>query len=261
MRDTDNLQTNITCSHVNRIDQVLSLELSLQMSLPMPSQDEHLPDQIEAYVHQAGLLIQRRLFATLIEKSDQELIVERRRGKGGEGIQLRGTRPYTFKTIFGEVTVRRSRISHHRDGSIEVPSAGAWNTSHQLMITRNLRDAVCDQMGDQSARKSCNDIVQSAGDEDLLGPSTLIDIVHQEGEQLLGAQRARARALLSDASETQLALLGPVAVDPEDRTGLVDDDPPWEDSEEAQAEWEQTRAEWAATGFPGCEPACPMAGD
>lgn len=261
MRDTDNLQTNITCSHVNRIDQVLSLELSLQMTLPMPSQDEHLPDQIEAYVHQAGLLIQRRLFATLIEKSDQELIVERRRGKGGEGIQLRGTRPYTFKTIFGEVTVRRSRISHHRDGSIEVPSAGAWNTSHQLMITRNLRDAVCDQMGDQSARKSCNDIVQSAGDEDLLGPSTLIDIVHQEGEQLLGAQRARARALLSDASETQLALLGPVAVDPEDRTGLVDDDPPWEDSEEAQAEWEQTRAEWAATGFPGCEPACPMAGD
>src|SRR5271157_2752247 len=31
-----------------------SLGLSLEMSLPMPRQDEHLPDQIEAYVHQPG---------------------------------------------------------------------------------------------------------------------------------------------------------------------------------------------------------------
>ena len=44
-------------------------------------------------------------------------------------------------------------------------------------------------------------------------------------------------------------------------TGLVDDDPPLDDSEEAQAEWEQTCAEWIATGFPGCEPAFPVAKD
>ena len=44
-------------------------------------------------------------------------------------------------------------------------------------------------------------------------------------------------------------------------TGLLDDDPPFDDSEEAQAEWEQTRAEWIATGFPGCEPAFPVAQD
>ncbi len=42
-------------------------------------------------------------------------------------------------------------------------------------------------------------------------------------------------------------------------TGLVDDDPPFDDSEEAQAEWEQTQAEGIATGFPGCEPAFPVA--
>ena len=42
---------------------------------------------------------------------------------------------------------------------------------------------------------------------------------------------------------------------------LVDDDLPFDDSEEAQAEWEQTQAEWIATGFPGCEPACPVAQD
>ncbi len=73
---------------------------------------------------------------------------------------------------------------------IEVPSATAWNTSHQLAITQNLRDAVCDQRSDQSAGKSRADVCQDAGDENLLGRSTVIDIVHQEGEQLIVAQRA-----------------------------------------------------------------------
>jgi hypothetical protein len=257
VRETNDLQTTITCSPVNRADQVLSLELSLQMTLPMPHQDEHLPDRIETFVHQAGLEVQRRLFRALIEKADQELVLGRRHGKEGGGIQRRGTRPFTFKTIFGEVTVGRSRILHKKDGTIEVPSAAAWKTSHQLMITRNLRDAVCDRMGDQSARKGRADICQYAGDEDLLGPSTILDIVHQEGEHLIAAQRERSRAILADASEAQLAQLGPAAADPDAVTGLVDDDPPWDDSEEARAEWEQVRAEWIATGFAGCEPASP----
>jgi Uncharacterised protein family (UPF0236) len=261
VRETDGLQTTISCSPVNRTDQVLSLELSLQMTLPMPDQDEHLPDRIEAHVHQAGLELQRRLFQVLIEKADRELVLHQRRGRGGAGIQRRGTRPFTFKTIFGEVTVHRSRILHKKDGPIEVPSAVAWNTSHQLMITGNLRDAVCDQMGDQSAREGRVDICEYAGDEDLLGPSTIIDIVHQEGDRLIAAQRERARALLADASQAQLALLGPVPADPDAVTGLVDDDPPFDDSEPTQAEWEEVRAEWVATGFAGCEPAFPAAKD
>jgi hypothetical protein len=258
VRQTSDFQTTITCSPVNRADQVLSLELSLQMILPMPHQDEHLPDRIEAHVHQAGLEIQRRLFRVLIEKADHELVLEQRHGKAGAGIQRRGTRPFTFKTIFGEVKVARSRILHKHDGTMEVPSAVAWNTSHQLMITGNLRDAVCDQMGDQSARKSRADVCQYAGDEDLLGPSTIIDVVHQEGEDLIAAQRQRARAILADASETQLAMLGPLPADPDAMTGLVDDDPPSDDSERAQAEWEQVQAEWIATGFAGGQPAFPV---
>jgi hypothetical protein len=261
MRAADGLQTTITLSPVNADGQAFSLELSLGMSLPMPHQDEHLPDQIEAFVHQAGLEVQRRLFQALIEKADQQLVLQRRQGKGGAGIQRRGTRPFTFKTIFGEVTVRRSRIRHNHDDTTEVPSATAWNTSHQLHITQNLRDAVCDQMSDQSAGKTRADICQYAGDENLLGRSTIIDIVHQEGEQLIVAQRERARAVLDGATEAQLALLGPAVADPDAMTGLVDDDPPFDDSEEAQAEWEQTQAEWIATGFPGCEPACPVAQD
>jgi hypothetical protein len=258
VRATDGLQTTITCYPVNRIDQAFSLELSLEMSLPIPTQDEHLPDQIEAHVHHVGLELQRRLFGVLIEKADQELVLQPRHGKAGAGIQRKGTRPFTFKTCFGEVTVQRSRILHKHDETMEIPSAAAWNTSHQLQITGNLRDAVCDRMGDQSTRKSLADIAQYAGDDDLLGASTIIDIVHQEGEELIAAQRQRARAILADAPEAQLARLGPAVADPDALTGLVDDDPPFDDSEPAQAEWEQTQAEWIATGFAGCEPAFPI---
>src|SRR6185437_7297669 len=181
------------------------------MTPPLPDQDEHLPDRIEAFVHQAGLEVRRRLFRALIEKADQELVLQRRHGKGGRGIQRRGTRPYTSKTTFGEVTVRRSRIRQVRDGAMEVPSALARHTPHQLAITQNLRDAVRDQMGDQSAGKSRVDVGQHAGDEDLVG--------------------------------------------------LQDDLPECEDGAEAEAEWEQVLAEWTATGFPGCEPAFPVAAD
>jgi hypothetical protein len=189
------------------------------MALPMPDQDEHLPDPIEASVHQAGLEIRRRLFQVLVEQADHELVLLHRRGKGDAGIQLRGTRPFTFETMFGAVTVQRMRVSPTHDGTRELPSALAWNTSHQLHITQDLRDAVCAQMSDQSAGKSRADVCQDAGDEDLLGRGTIIDIVHQEGGPLIAAQRERAQAILDGASEAQRALLGPAAADPDAVTG------------------------------------------
>ena len=120
MRATDGLQTTITCGPVNVIDQECSLQLSLEISFPMPLQDQHLPDQIESSVHQVGLELQRRLFQVLLEKADHELVLQQRHGKANAGIQRKGTRPFTFKTIFGEVTVRRSRILHKNDGTIEI---------------------------------------------------------------------------------------------------------------------------------------------
>ena len=116
-------------------------------------------------------------------------------------------------------------------------------------------------MSDQSTEKSRADLCQYAGDESLLGAE------HDHRHRASGGRAtdrcaiARARAILDGASEAQLAWLGPAAADPDAMTGLVDDDPPWDDSEEAQAEWEQTQAEWIATGFPGCEPAFPTAKD
>ena len=257
MRDTDGLQTTITLGPVNRDDRTLSLDLALRMTVPMPDQDEHLPDTIEAFAHGAGLEVQRKLFRALIEKADQELVLQRRRGKGGCGIQRRGTRPFTFKTTFGEVTVERSRIRHHRDGTMEVPSSTAWGPPHQLAITQNRRDAVCDQMSDQSAGRSRADVCQDAGDEDLLGRSTILEIVHREGERLIAAQRERARAALDGATETELAQIGPAVAGDGVESDVPDDDPPCDDTEEA--EWDEVQAEWAARGFPGCEPAFPVA--
>jgi hypothetical protein len=259
VRDSDGLKTTIALDPVNCEGSTLSLELRLQMAVPMPDHDEHLPDQIEAFVHQAGLEVQRRLFQALIEKADQELVLRRRHGKAGGGIQRRGTRPFTFKTTFGEVTVQRSRIRHNCDDSMEIPSATAWNTPHQLAITQNLRDAVCDQMSDQSAGKSRADVCQYAGDDDLLGRSTIIEIVHREGEQLIAAQRQRARSVLEGASAARLALLGSPTAD------VVVDDlsdvPPCDDPGGPLDEWEEAQTAWAATGFSGCEPAFPVGRD
>ena len=63
-------------------------------------------------------------------------------------------------------------------------------------------------MSNRSAGNSRTDVCQYAGDESLLGRSTVIDIVHQEGEQLIRARRGY-RAVLDGASEAQLAVLGP----------------------------------------------------
>ena len=261
MRDTDGLQTTIALGPVNRVGPDLSVSLEMVLTLPMPDQDEHLPDTIEANVHAAALEAQRRLFRALIEKADRELVLEVRNGKGGEGVQRRGTRPFTFKTRFGAVKVERSRISHKQDDSIEIPAASAWGTPHQLAITGNLRDAVCDQMSEHSSGASLEEICEQAGDADLLGRSTIIEIVHEQGGRLITAQRQRARTTLAEASDAELEALGPcLSVDP-DRVSAhaPDDDPPFDPE---NPEWQQEAPpEWVVTGFPGCDPSPPVSPD
>jgi Uncharacterised protein family (UPF0236) len=261
VRGTDGLQTTITLGPVKRVNQDLSASLEMVITVPMPDQDEHLPETIEACVHAAALEVQRRLFGALIERADRELVLRLRGGKGGKGIQRRGTRPFTFKTRFGSVTVRRSRISHKQDGSIEVPSASAWGTPHQLAITANLRDAVCDQMSEHSAGASLGEICEHAGEPDLLGLSTVIEIVHEQGGRLIRAQQERARATLAEASAAELEALGPcLLADPDSVSAHEpDDDPPF-DPEDPR--WQQEApAEWVVTGFSGCDPSPPVSPD
>jgi hypothetical protein len=258
VRDTDGLQATITLGPVNRVGQDLSACLEMIISLPMPDQDEHLPETIEANVHAAGLEVQRQLFRALIEKADRELVLNGRDGKAAEGIQRRGTRPFTFKTLFGAVTVQRCRISHQHDGTTEIPSAAAWGTPHQLAITGNLRDAVCDQMCEHSSGASLEEIGTRAGDPDLLGRSTVIEIVHDQGGRLIAAQRHRARAVLDAASDVERAALGSsLAEDPEGMPADEPDDDPPLDPEDPN--WQQAPPPaWVVTGFPGCDPSPPV---
>ncbi len=252
----DQLEVILNDSPVKLESQALELQVGLKITLPMPEHDHFLPETIEACVHQAGLILQRVMFQLLMETADQDLVFRRRHGKDGQGIQRRGTRPYPFKTLFGEVTIQRSRISHKAEGRTEIPSATAWNTPEQIPLTQNLRDAVCDLMRDQSAGDSQGDIGERAGELDLLGRSTLLEILSQEGERLVAAQRARASEILEEAPEPEReAVLVPVETDPCDDAWS---DVPLDESEEAQTEWEQAQAVWAATGFPGCEPVCPV---
>ena len=254
MRHADSFHTTLSLGPVNSQGQTFALGLNLQLTGTWPTQDHNLPGCIEEAVHQAGLDVQRQLFALLIECADKELVLQARHGKAGKGIQRRGTRPFTFKTLFGEVTVRRTRISHKHDGSIEIPSATAWRTPHQLAITDNLRDAACDQMGRQSAARARRQIGRQAGQDDLLGRSTILELVHRQGEQLVAAERQRAEAVLAEVADDQRAQLGPAHA-PE--LGVEGDDlppPPPEDLEPEPAE----PAEPGVTGLPGGEPAFPV---
>ena len=84
VRATNDLETTIHVSPVNGDGQVFSLEMALETTLPIPPQDEHLTDQIEACVHRAGLEIRRKLFEVLIENADKELVLRvaaRQRGR------------------------------------------------------------------------------------------------------------------------------------------------------------------------------------
>jgi hypothetical protein len=192
VRTTDESQAIVTLDPVKQHEQGVSVGLHLRLSFPLPPQDEHLPAAIEAHVHHAGLQVQRALFRALVEHADRQLVLARRGGKDGRGIQLRGTRPFTFKTRFGTVEVRRTRITHRGDGSGEVPSATAWGTAHRCAITRGLREALCDQMLDESAGAVRQDVGEVAGEPDLVCRSTVLNVVHEEGAALLGAVRARA---------------------------------------------------------------------
>ena len=75
MRIADGFQATAAIDSVKLHDHTLAAELRLQVSFPMPAQDEHLPHRIEAQVHAAGLEAQRCLFRALMEKADHEVVL------------------------------------------------------------------------------------------------------------------------------------------------------------------------------------------
>jgi hypothetical protein len=195
MRTPLELQATITAEAVKIQDQHLILQAQLCLELPMPAQDADLPSRLEAGIERGGQMLKRRLFQHAIEQADAELILAGRQGKQGQGITCRGTTPFTFKTVFGTVQVRRRRIEHHADGTTEVPSAHAWHTPRQVAITPGLRDAACDGMLRDSAQQTVARIDARADESGVLAKTTVLEIVHAEGERLQEAAHARAEAI------------------------------------------------------------------
>ena len=134
---------------------------------------------------------------------------------------------------------------------MEVPSVRAWNTSHQLHITQNLRNAVCDQMSEHSSGESLAEICEQAGEPDLLGRSTIIEIVHEQGGPPdPGGTGERAHATLAEASRRNSRRWGlALAADPDHVSAHEPDDDPPLDPEDPQ--WQQEAPTgWVVTGFP-----------
>jgi hypothetical protein len=209
VRTTDDTQAIVTLGAVKQRDQTVSVRLQLDLEFRLPAQDGGRPHAIEGHVHRAGPEAQQTLFRALIEHADRELVLARRGGRDGQGIQLRGTRSFTFKTVFGTVTVQRLRVTHRSDGAGGVPSATAWGTAHRCELTRGLREAVCDQMLDESVGATRQDVGEAAGEPDLVCRSTVLNIVHEEGTALLEAVRARADEALKGPERPPAPAGGP----------------------------------------------------
>jgi hypothetical protein len=188
-------QATVTAETVKIQDQRLILQAQIGLELPLPEQDADLPRCLEAGIERGGQILKRRLFQQAVERADAELILARRQGKHGLGIRCRGTAPFTFKTVFGTVRVRRRRIEHQADGTTEVPSAHAWQTPRQVAIMPGLRAAVCEGLLRDSAQQVVTRIDGRAGESGVLAKTTVLEVVHDEGLHLRAAAHTRAEAI------------------------------------------------------------------
>jgi hypothetical protein len=236
------IQATVADEHVKIQDDRLILQAQIYLELPMPEQDAELPGRLEAGIECGGQILKRQLFRQAVEQADTELVLARRRGKDGQGITCRGTTPYTFKTVFGTVQVRRRRIEHKADGTTEVPSAHAWQTPRQVAITPGLRHVACDGMLRDSAQQTVLRIDTRAGEQAVLARTTVLEIVHHEGQQLQAAAHARAAAVYDrDGEALQVLVPATAPAEPEAEPGDRDD------GEEPV----QEAATPALIGFPG----------
>jgi hypothetical protein len=242
MRAPLEIQATVADAQVKIQDDRLVLHAQLRLELPLPAQDAELPGRLEAGIERGGQALKRHLFRRAVEQADTELVLARRRGKAAQGITCRGTAPYTFKTVFGTVHVRRRRIEHKADGSTEVPSAHAWRTPRQVAITPGLRQAACDGMLRDSVQQAVARIGARADEPAVLAETTVLEIVHDEGQRLQAAAHARARTIYDRDGEALRSLVPAAAsAEPEAEPGRRDDG-------EGPA---QETATPALIGFPG----------
>lgn len=241
MRTPQELQATVTTATVKIQEGRLILQAPIGLEFPRPAHDADLPKHLEASIERGGQILKRRLFQWAVEQADAELVLACRHGKQGRGIICRGTPPFTFKTVFGTVPVRRRRIEHKADGTTEVPSARAGQTPRQVALTPGLRDAACDGLLRDSAHQVVARIDARAGEAGVLAKTTVLEIVHEEGQRLQAAARARAEAVYRRDPEA-LRRLVPATPRDEDQAEPGGPDP-GDEAEEAAVP--------ALIGFPG----------
>ena len=211
MRTFTKSQPTVRLHEVKTQGRRIHLRGEVELDLPLPAQDERLPAALERAVDDAGQSLKRLLFRQTIEQADLQLLLRRLRGKAAVKFRRRGSACYTFKTVFGTVHARRSRLEEKVTGSTHQPAALAWQTPQQVCITQGLRHAVADATLSQSAQSALDSVAATAGEPDLLCKAELLKIVHQEGRQLRQAALRRAEAALAEHPQAKGLLLPAVA--------------------------------------------------
>ena len=202
MHTQEEVQVSFQASEINT-QQGLVLRGTVEVRVPWPPQDEHFVEHTERSVDQAGQKLKREWMRLALEQADAEVLLERLRRDRAQ--QRRGKRKMTFKTTFGTVTARRYRLLDKATGKISTPSAEAWNTPRQLTITRPLRDFVCDVVRDESYRKAAKRVAYQAGEEHLLSPTSIMNILHEEGAALGEATQRRVETSYQQFPEAERA--------------------------------------------------------
>ena len=211
MRTSTKNQPTIRLHEVKIQGRRMHLRAEVQLGLPLPAQDEHLPATLERAVEDAGQRLKRLLFQQVLEQADAQLLLRHLGGKGAETFRRRGSTAYTFKTVFGTVRVRRVRLEDKDTGATHQPAALVWQTPQQVCLTAGLRRAACDALLTQSARNALAIVHASAGEPDLLCRAELLKIVHQEGQALRQAAVRRAEKALAENPRAKELLLPAVA--------------------------------------------------
>ena len=189
----------------------IHLRAEVELDLPLPAQNGQLPGHLEQAVEDVGQRLKRLLFQQALEQADLQLLLRALRGKAAPPFRRRGHVPYTFKTVFGTVKVRRVRLQDKDSGVTAIPSAAAWQTPRQVCITPGLRHAAADALLTQSAHNALESVRTRAGETELLSKAELLDLVHQQGQQLRQAAQHRARAALDEHPQARQRLLPTVA--------------------------------------------------
>ena len=90
MNHTDGNEVGFEQAQVERAGDQLVIRSRVEVRMPMPASDEHLPQRIEEAVDRAGQQVKREFFRMAMEKADGEAMWENRHGQSDQGVRRRG---------------------------------------------------------------------------------------------------------------------------------------------------------------------------